>query len=212
MLYHIKSKYFDFVPITVLLIFLSSLVYGKLIAQTTSEKSIVISKENLRQILSNNNKKHTEDILFNGFGISYADSIKSSEGITVSRSGSAEINIGKKKVIVEVTNNIVSFRKFLEINNIKFIYSDSLKIRASNIITQEEANVIAAIVVDVTPMPFKAEYNDTTRKDCHLFRLYYYKTKLRVSMENYSENLLQGYVDKFQTLIEETKIRLSKFN
>jgi hypothetical protein len=141
-----------------------------------------------------------------------ADSIKSSEGIHITKSYIPEINAGKKKAIVELINNIAVFRKFLEINNIKFIYSDNFKIRVSNVMTQEEANVKAANVIDMAPVSFKAEDNDTTKKDSYVFKLYYYETKLRVSMDNYSENLLQGYIDKFQTLIEEIKIRLNHFN
>jgi len=186
--------------------------YGQIIAQTSLEKSISISKENLRQILLNDNKKQSVNIVFSGYGMDNADSIKSSEGIHITKSYIPEINAGKKKAIVELINNIAVFRKFLEINNIKFIYSDNFKIRVSNVMTQEEANVKAANVIDMAPVSFKAEDNDTTKKDSYVFKLYYYETKLRVSMDNYSENLLQGYIDKFQTLIEEIKIRLNHFN
>jgi len=187
------------------------IVYGNLIAQTTSEKSITISKENLRQILTDNNKKQSINILFSGFGIDPSDSVKSSNGIVL-KLYSTEVNVSKKKAIVELTNNIVGFRKFLELNNIKIVYLENQKIRASNIITQEEANTKIEKIIDMAPVPFKAEYNDTTKKDSYVFKLYYYETKLRVSMDNYSENLLQGHIDKFQTLIEETRIRINNFN
>jgi hypothetical protein len=200
------------IKISLTLFLLLFVLNSNLIAQTTSEKSIVISKENFSQIISNNNNKQNIEILFNGIGTGSAENIKPCDGIVIIKSNTAEINIGKEKVIVDITNNIDSFREFLEKNGVKYIYFGNLKIRVSNIITQEEANVIEANIIDMAPVPFKAEYNDTTKKESYFFRLYYYETKLRVSMDNYQESLLQGYIDKFQTLIEKTKIRLKIFN
>jgi|GEM_PF-5184692 len=177
----------------------------------TDASCIGISKENLRLILSDNNQKQTCSLMFKG-QIDFKDNIKSDESVAVIQPDRNEINAIKKNIIVDLTNSIIGFRKFLELNNIEYIYADSIKIKTANLMTQEEAKAYAATLIDENPMPFRVEYNDTTRKECYLFRLSYYKSKLLVSMGNYSESLLNGYIDELQMLIEETKIKLSKFN
>jgi len=161
--------------------------------------------------LSDNNQKQTCSLMFKG-QIDFKDNIKSDESVAVIQPDRNEINAIKKNIIVDLTNSIIGFRKFLELNNIEYIYADSIKIKTANLMTQEEAKAYAATLIDENPMPFRVEYNDTTRKECYLFRLSYYKSKLLVSMGNYSESLLNGYIDELQMLIEETKIKLSKFN
>ncbi len=182
------------------------------IAQTPLEKSIVISKENLRQILTNNNKKQTITIVFDGFEVIPIDNNNSTNGISLIKQNTTEINTPKKKALVEVTNNTIVFREFLETNNIKYVLADELKIRTSNIITQEEAYKISSNIIDMAPVLYSKEAADSNKVECYNFRLYYYKTKLYVSMNNYSENLLKGYIDLFQTHIEETKAILNKFD
>jgi len=179
--------------------------------QQTVENSIGISKENLRLILSDNNQKQTCSLMFKG-QIDYKDNIKSGESVAVIQPNRNEINAIKKNIIVDLTNSIIGFRNFLELNNIEYVYADSIKIKTANLMTPEEAKAYAATLVDDKPMPFRVEYNDTTRKECYIFRLSYYKSKLLVSMGNYSESLLNGYIDELQMLIEETKNKLSKFN
>jgi hypothetical protein len=176
-------------------------------AQNTLEKSIVISKTNLRQILTDNNQKQSVNIIYDGF-----ETIPIDNNIKIIKKQNTEINTPKKKAVIELTNNIVEFRKYLETNDIKYIYADGLKIRSSNIITQEEANKLSSTIIDTPPMLFKTEYNDSTKVGYYQFNLYYYKTKLYVSMDNYSDHLLNGYIDLFQNRIEETKARLTKFN
>jgi hypothetical protein len=192
-----------------IVIFLS---FSSVSGQTQLEKSIIISKENLKQILTDNNKKHTINIVFDGFEKLPFDSSNAATSVNIIKQINTEINTPKKKAIIEVTNNIKGFRSYLEKNEIKYVYADGLRIRSSNIMTQEEANKISSEIIDTPPVVFQKEYNDTTKIGCYKFRLYYYETKLYASMNNYSNSLLNGYIDNFQTKIEETRAILNKFN
>lgn len=176
-------------------------------AQNSIDKNILISKENLRQILTNNNKKQNFSMIFEGFDVLPTDNY-----LKIVKENKTEISTPKKKATIEVVNNVENFRKFLETNNVKYVYADGLKIKTSNIITQEEANKLSSSIIDIPAVPFTKECNDSTKIEHYKFQLYYYETKLYVSMDNYSANLLKGYIDNFQAKIEETKAILNKFN
>ncbi len=177
------------------------------VAQNSIDKNILISKENLRQILTNNNKKQSFSMIFEGFDVLPTDNY-----MKIIKENKTEINTPKKKATIEITNNILNFRKFLETNNVKYVYADGLKIKTANIITQEEASKLSSSVIDIPAVPFTKECNDSTKVVHYKFKLYYYETKLYASMDNYSVNLLKGYIDDFQAKIEETKAILNKFN
>ncbi|HBX49816.1 MAG: hypothetical protein A2275_04385 [Bacteroidetes bacterium RIFOXYA12_FULL_35_11] len=166
--------------------------------------SYIFNKEDIKQLFSSSGKSIKIYFTIQGLiGKKEAKNLKSQTSFNKFKIKSGKD--GYFQASAKFTANIDAFRKEIEKNNVTFILVNGIKIKVSNLISQEKANELAKNIIDVPPIQFKAEHNTPDNLGHFEFNVYYFETKLFYAMQKYEENLLLGHIDKLQQGLKDAK-------
>lgn len=194
--------------LTISIIFCSGcFVSGQAIPE---ELTFSFKKADIEKIFYNDNKPLKLDFFISGFSDKEeAKVFKKNKTLPKIKTG--KFNPDNTTASAVFPQNIDGFRILLEKNNVAYFFCDNIKIKTSNLITQDKALELSQSIIDVPAIRFDASYNKADNLGHFEFNVYYYETKLNSAMHNYYASLLKGSIEKLQESLKNAKEEKEEF-